>query len=66
MSETEHLGLLWGVEAIANFIGRTKRQTYHMLEKRELPARQVGRRWVASRKVLREFFEEAPLRGEKR
>lgn len=50
--------LAWGCEAIAEEIGRTPRQTFHMLTNGELPAKKVGGRWVASRKKLREFFEE--------
>ncbi len=52
----EPLDLVWGAAAIARVIGQTTRATYHMLEAGELPARQVGRRWVASRKDLEQFF----------
>ena len=60
MSETmcEALDLVWGAAAIAKVIGQTTRATYHMLEAGELPARQVGRRWVASRRNLETFFAE--------
>lgn len=44
--------LVWGAEAIAKFLGRTRRSTFHLLEKGELPARKVGGRWVASRGEL--------------
>ena len=44
--------LLWGTRAIARAIGRTERQTFHLLEKRLLPAKRVGGRWVASRRRL--------------
>ena len=50
--------LAWGCDAIADEIGRTPRATFHMLMNGELPAKKVGGRWVASRKKLREFFEE--------
>jgi hypothetical protein len=50
--------LAWGCEAIADEIERSPRQTFHMLTNGELPAKKVGGRWVASRKKLREFFEE--------
>jgi hypothetical protein len=50
------LDLVWGCKAIASVIGRTERATFHMLEKGELPARQVGQRWVTSRKQLMEHF----------
>jgi hypothetical protein len=53
----EPLDLAWGIDTIAKFIGRTRRQTYEALVKGELPARQVNKRWVASRRRLREHFE---------
>lgn len=52
----ESLDLAWGCRAIAKVIGRTERATFHMLEAGDLPARQVGQRWVASRKALEAFF----------
>lgn len=55
----EPLDLVWGAAAIAKVIGQTTRATFHMLEAGELPARQIGRRWVASRKALENFFAEA-------
>ena len=56
--ETETLDLIWGIEAIAIFIGRTRRQCYEALVKHEIPARQVNGRWVASRRKLRKYFED--------
>jgi hypothetical protein len=54
----ESLDLVWGCKAIAKVIGRTERATFHMLEAGDLPARQVGSRWVASRKALEAFFAD--------
>tara|TARA_R110002020_G_scaffold15142_3_gene53777 strand:+ start:614 stop:805 length:192 start_codon:yes stop_codon:yes gene_type:complete len=57
----EHKGsfdLVWGVGAIAKLIGRTHAATYHMCANGELPAKRVGRRWVAKREALERFFEE--------
>jgi len=48
--------LVWEVSGIAGEIGRTKRQTHHLLDTNALPARKVGGRWCASRKALRAFF----------
>ncbi|MCO6180270.1 DNA-binding protein [Ciceribacter sp. RN22] len=48
--------LVWGANAIARVINRTDRQTFHMLDAGELPAKKVGGRWVASRKKLLEFL----------
>lgn len=60
MSQSTHdpLDLVWGAAAIAKVIGQTTRATYHILEAGDLPARQVGRRWVASRRNLETFFAE--------
>lgn len=56
MNDERSLDLIWGVEAIAAFIGRTPRQTYHMLGKGQIPGRQVGERWVVDRRDLVDFF----------
>ncbi|MEB3045640.1 hypothetical protein [Rhizobium mulingense] len=45
--------LLWGALAIAQYIGRSQRSTYHMLEQGQLPARKVGELWVGSKTTLR-------------
>lgn len=53
------IDLVWGVSEIAQLIGRTERQTYHMVQKGHLPmVKQVGERYVASRQKLIEFFTE--------
>src|SRR5215831_17306938 len=44
--------LVWGCVAIAKVIGRSERSTFHMLERRLLPAKRIGRRWCASRRRL--------------
>lgn len=57
---SDQLDLIWGGEEIAKAIGRTRRITFHLLEKGELPAKKVGGRWVAERgKLLRFFMETA-------
>ncbi|MGO4480417.1 MULTISPECIES: hypothetical protein [Rhizobium] len=53
------IGLIWGTEDIAKLIGRTERQTYHMIKSGHLPmVKQVGERYVASRQKLIAFFLE--------
>lgn len=53
------LDLVWGVAVIAKLIGRTDRQTYHMIQSGHLPmVKQVGERYVASRAKLIAFFME--------
>lgn len=54
----ENMQLVWEVSEIAKIIGRSNRQTFHMLNKGELPAKKVGGRWVAERGKLIAFFLE--------
>nr|WP_026479354.1 hypothetical protein [Ahrensia sp. 13_GOM-1096m] len=54
----DSVDLIWGAEEIAKLIGRSRRSTFHMLEKGELPAKRVGSRWVAERGKLISFFLE--------
>jgi hypothetical protein len=58
LSETNEtlLDLVWEVDAIAKLIGRSDRQTFHLLSTGELPAKKVGGRWVVERGTLRNFF----------
>lgn len=46
--------IVWEVGNIARIIGRSERQTFHMLSTGALPAKKVGGRWVASRRKLLE------------
>lgn len=46
MEDDDKLDLIWGVENIAQFIGRTYQQTHHMLSKGSILGRRVGERWV--------------------
>ncbi|MDE4619610.1 hypothetical protein [Sinorhizobium meliloti] len=57
-NENKEMDLLWEVEEIAKVIGRTPRQTFHMLKTGQLPAKKVGGRWVAERGKLISFFLE--------
>ncbi|MBY2921050.1 helix-turn-helix domain-containing protein [Rhizobium leguminosarum] len=52
------LDLIWGAEQISKAIGRTRRSTFDMLEKGELPAKKVNGRWVIERSKLVAFFME--------
>ncbi len=55
-AEKQSLDLIWEVEEIAKMIGRTERQTFHLLSSGRLPAKKVGGRWVAERSKLIAFF----------
>jgi hypothetical protein len=48
--------LLWSVEAIGREIGKTPRQTTHLIEAKIIPATKLGGRYIASRRKLREYF----------
>jgi hypothetical protein len=52
--------LLWGVPAIANFIGRTPRQTNYLIYKKIVPVIKRGRKTiVGSRSEIRKAFFSA-------
>jgi hypothetical protein len=44
--------VLWGAEEIGQVIGRTARQTFHLLESGHLPAKRIGGRWCGSRRKI--------------
>jgi hypothetical protein len=56
MQESLSEDLLWGINAIADEIGRTPRQTFHMAHNGQLPTMKCGGRIVASRAALRRHF----------
>jgi len=41
---------IWGVPAMARYIGRTPRQVYHLIAKGRLPVKKLGRRTIVARK----------------
>lgn len=60
MAEAQQMDLIWGLDEIGKLIGRNYQQTYHMVKAGHLPmVKQVGERYVASRKKLVDFFTEA-------
>lgn len=56
VQNTPELDLIWSAEGIATAIKRTTRETYALLERGHLPARKIGKQWVASRQALVEYF----------
>lgn len=53
------LNIVWGCAAIAKCIGRTERQTFHMLENGTLPgAKKVGGRWCFSPDIFAAATED--------
>ena len=47
---------LWGWQAIAKEINRTRRQTFYMLENGLLPAKKIGGKWMTTRRALRQHL----------
>jgi hypothetical protein len=51
-SKTEANDLLWGVEAIAAYIGRNVRQTYYALQTQKIPGQKSGALWVSRKSTI--------------
>jgi hypothetical protein len=45
--------LIWGAPALAAELGISVRRAYYLLDRRLIPARQIGAIWCASRRQLR-------------
>jgi hypothetical protein len=56
--------LVWGAAAMAATLGRSLAQTYFLLENGFLPARRVGRQWVADEGALLSIGD--PIAGYRR
>ena len=57
------LGLVWGVRGIGTAIGRSARETYHLIETGQLPVRMIGRQYYSTIRELKKCFkigEEVP------
>lgn len=52
----KNVDAIWGIGDIAEAIGQSFSATAYMLKKKQLPARKIGERWVASRKRLNDFL----------
>jgi hypothetical protein len=55
-AETLGDDILKGAEQIALFIGESERRTRYLIDRGYVPAGQIGRIWVASKKTLREHY----------
>ncbi len=51
--------LLWGAQEIGEAIGVNRRRAFHLLANGRIPARRVGKKWVASRAALHAFLASA-------
>ena len=57
--QTKPLELIWGAANIAQEVNLDTRQTFYALERGSIPAKKIGRKWVAERSKLRKFFLES-------
>ena len=60
---TETLDLLWGAQAIADFLGTTERSVWYQADRGLLPIKKQGRLLTASKAALRAHFS-APTAAE--
>ena len=56
-NQTETLGVLWGAQAIADYIERDVRDTYYLLQQGHIDADKCGDLWVTTKTRLRRQFE---------
>jgi hypothetical protein len=49
----EFADLLWGAQAIADYIGKSYRQTVYLLSTKKLPAQKLGSAWLGHRGKIR-------------
>ena len=49
----EFADLLWGAQAIADYIGKNYRQTVYLLSTNKLPAQKIGATWIGHRAKIR-------------
>ena len=49
---------IWGSRAIAAEINRSNRQAIYLLQEGRLPAKRVGKLWVARKSALQDFLSE--------
>jgi hypothetical protein len=57
LKSSKDIDLIWGCKAIAEAIGRTERQTFHLLSNKAIrSARRVGGRWCCDRGALHAEF----------
>jgi hypothetical protein len=52
-SDDDLADLLWGAQAVADYIGKNYRQTVYLLSTKKLPARKIGQTWLARKSELR-------------
>jgi hypothetical protein len=43
---------IWGAREIGKVINRTQSQTFHLLEKKILPGKKIGKLWVSTARML--------------
>lgn len=55
--------LLLGAQAIASFLGVTRRQAFHLIHKGVLPSFKAGASVAARRSSLRKWMDEAEQAG---
>ena len=55
--------ILWGCNAISDFIDRSPRATYHLLESKKIPAGKIGANWIGSKRAITKHIDKITGRG---
>ncbi len=63
-TETHDSDFLDGADAIAAFLGTSRRRAFYLLQKRLIPAAKVGDRWTARKSKLIQHHERLEAEGE--
>jgi hypothetical protein len=58
LAKPDERDTLWGVQAIADYIGRNRRQTYYYLQEGLIPGKKIGAIWIGSKSKLRAFLSD--------
>lgn len=65
LEEKNAVGVIWGAEEIGKAIGKSKRQTFHLLEEGQLQgAVKIGGRWAITLRALAANFPMAGIERE--
>ena len=53
MQNDEFADLLWGAQAIADYIGKSYRQTVYLLSTKQIPGWKIGTTWYSTKPKIR-------------
>jgi hypothetical protein len=63
-NSTHDCDFLDGADAIAAFLGTTRRRAFYLLQRKLIPAAKIGDRWTARKSKLIQHHERLESEGE--